>query len=160
MNGIFKKAIIDKIITDNPCKYVDLPTFKQFRKEDNGKTIAERTLSEKTALLRKLDSSYDKRPNYVVQYAVELAMYTGMRVGESAAYKRMKGRYTELKVILTSSKVNLTELDIIKNRFGITAVIREKIPLSHRWRGIMYFRPLENITDANLQKSLYISAKT
>lgn len=33
---------------------------------------------------------------------------------ESAAYKEMKGRYIELKVILTSSGINLTELDIIK----------------------------------------------
>lgn len=33
---------------------------------------------------------------------------------ESAAYKEMKGRYTELKVILTASGINLTELDIIK----------------------------------------------
>ena len=32
----------------------------------------------------------------------------------SAAYKEMKGRYISLKVILTSSGVNLTELDIIK----------------------------------------------
>lgn len=33
---------------------------------------------------------------------------------ESAAYKRMKGRYIELKVILSTSGINLTELDIIK----------------------------------------------
>lgn len=33
---------------------------------------------------------------------------------ESAAYKEMKGRYIELKVILTSSQINITELDIIK----------------------------------------------
>lgn len=33
---------------------------------------------------------------------------------ESAAYKEMKGRYIELKVILTISGVNITELDIIK----------------------------------------------
>ncbi len=33
---------------------------------------------------------------------------------ESAAYKKMKRRYIELKVILTSSGINLTELDIIK----------------------------------------------
>ena len=33
---------------------------------------------------------------------------------ESAAYSKMKRRYIELKVILTSSGVNLTELDIIK----------------------------------------------
>ena len=33
---------------------------------------------------------------------------------ESAAYRKMKRRYIELKVRLTSSGVNLTELDIIK----------------------------------------------
>ena len=33
---------------------------------------------------------------------------------ESAAYKEMKDRYTELKVILTASGINLTELDKIK----------------------------------------------
>ena len=33
---------------------------------------------------------------------------------DSDAYKSMKVRYTELKVILTASGVNLTELDRIK----------------------------------------------
>ena len=33
---------------------------------------------------------------------------------DSAAYKLIKGRYIELKVILTSSGINLTELDYIK----------------------------------------------
>lgn len=33
---------------------------------------------------------------------------------DSAAYKTMKGRYIELKVILTASGINLTELDVIK----------------------------------------------
>ena len=33
---------------------------------------------------------------------------------ESAAYKEMNGRYIELKVILTTSSVNLSELDIVK----------------------------------------------
>ncbi|MCI8634838.1 MAG: hypothetical protein HFJ05_04475 [Eubacterium sp.] len=33
---------------------------------------------------------------------------------ESNAYKRMKRRYIELKVILTASGINLTELDFIK----------------------------------------------
>ena len=33
---------------------------------------------------------------------------------ESIAYKKMKSRYTELKVILTASGINLTELDFIK----------------------------------------------
>ncbi len=33
---------------------------------------------------------------------------------ESAAYKEIKDRYIELKVILTASGINLTELDKIK----------------------------------------------
>lgn len=33
---------------------------------------------------------------------------------ESAAYKEMKDRYIELKVILTASGINLTALDKIK----------------------------------------------
>ena len=33
---------------------------------------------------------------------------------ESSAYKKMKRRYLELKVILTASGINITELDIIK----------------------------------------------
>lgn len=33
---------------------------------------------------------------------------------ETPAYKKMKRRYIELKVILTASGINLTELDIIK----------------------------------------------
>ena len=33
---------------------------------------------------------------------------------ESNAYRKMKRRYIELKVILTASGVNLTELDILK----------------------------------------------
>ena len=33
---------------------------------------------------------------------------------DSEAYKKMKRRYVVLKVILTSSGVNLTEIDIIK----------------------------------------------
>lgn len=32
----------------------------------------------------------------------------------SSAYKKMKRRYIELKVILTASRINLTELDMIK----------------------------------------------
>lgn len=33
---------------------------------------------------------------------------------DSEVYKKMKRRYTALKVILTASDINLTELDIIK----------------------------------------------
>ena len=43
-----------------------------------------------------------------------LQQYMLLSEKDSAAYKSMKIRYIELKVILTASGVNLTELDMIK----------------------------------------------
>lgn len=43
-----------------------------------------------------------------------LQSYMTLADKESSVYKVMKTRYIELKVILTASGVNLTELDIIK----------------------------------------------
>lgn len=43
-----------------------------------------------------------------------LQRYMSLSDKESDAYKAMKERYIELKVILSSSGVNLTELDRIK----------------------------------------------
>ena len=84
MNGVFEKCIIDKIIKENPCKYIDLPIYKKYCKESKDNSVENRTLSrdESKSLLEKLDDSYQKKPNYIVQYALEFSMYTGMRVGE------------------------------------------------------------------------------
>ena len=43
-----------------------------------------------------------------------LQQYMLLSEKDSAAYKSMKIRYIELKVILSASGVNLTELDMIK----------------------------------------------
>ena len=43
-----------------------------------------------------------------------LQSYMVLAEEDSAVYKAMKVRYIELKVILTASGINLTELDIIK----------------------------------------------
>lgn len=43
-----------------------------------------------------------------------LQTYMSLVDKDAEAYKVMKVRYIELKVILTNSGVNLTELDIIK----------------------------------------------
>ena len=42
-----------------------------------------------------------------------LQRYMVLAEKDSDVYKAMKGRYIELKVILTASGINLTELDII-----------------------------------------------
>ncbi len=84
INGVFKKAMRDRIITENPCDYVDLPLFRSKCTPDREKTAEERTLSgdERKALLYKINDSSN-----VASMAVELSLYTGMRVGELAALK-------------------------------------------------------------------------
>lgn len=55
--------------------------------------------------------------NEMLQLNVEefsrLQSYMVLAEKDSAVYKAMKVRYIELKVILTSTGVNLTQLDII-----------------------------------------------
>lgn len=49
-----------------------------------------------------------------VEEFARLQNYMVLADKDSSVYKAMKGRYIELKVILTASGINLTELDIIK----------------------------------------------
>lgn len=84
MNGVFEKAILDKVITVNPCRYVDLELYKKNCKAQVRKTAAERTVSleEKQIMLTKM-----KKQRSMARYATKLALYTGMRVGELAGLK-------------------------------------------------------------------------
>lgn len=72
---------------------------------------------------RKVNSSVQKAGDYVsekemLKISVEefdrLQDYMQSCDKESEAYKKMKRRYTALKVILTASGINLTEIDYIK----------------------------------------------
>lgn len=91
INGTFKKAIIDRIIPKdaNPCDYIDLPMFRKLCEEDNIKTAEQRILSdnERKVLLEKLHNPKAPNTNIVANFAIELALYTGMRVGELAALR-------------------------------------------------------------------------
>ena len=49
-----------------------------------------------------------------IEEFARLQNYMVLAEKDSSVYKAMKGRYIELKVILTTSGVSLTELDIIK----------------------------------------------
>ena len=91
INGVFKKAIYDTIIPkgENPCDYIDLAMFKRFCCEKDYKTTKQRTLSddERKALLDMLHNPKAKNVNIVANFAIELALYTGMRVGELSGLK-------------------------------------------------------------------------
>lgn len=49
-----------------------------------------------------------------IEEFARLQNYMILAEKDSKVYKAMKGRYIELKVILTASGINITELDIIK----------------------------------------------
>lgn len=88
LNGVFKYARVHKLIADNPCIYVNTKLFSRFY-DRSKKSSKERTLNnqELNLLLQQLRKSHIEKPEYIQSYAVEFAIYTGMRVGEIAALK-------------------------------------------------------------------------
>ena len=86
MNGVFEKAIRDKLIEFNPCKFVDLPIFKSKCYMPPVKTVTERTLNKNDThtLIEKLHNPVAHNTNLMANFAIEMALLTGMRVGELA----------------------------------------------------------------------------
>lgn len=137
MNGVFEKCIIDKIIDKNPCRYIDLPMFKKKCTEPRRKTAQERTLSveEKKILLRKLDQTKIDDPSNVIVYAVELSLYTGMRVGELVALKWEDIDYDANTVTICRSE----KCDRKKKEFYISSTKNDKvriIPLTEEMKDV------------------------
>lgn len=89
-NMVFRKAMMDRIIRrdENPCEYIDAEMLRRFCKEPKQTRNEDRILSkqEVDALLYKLRNP-NERMNRVVNFAIELAIFTGMRVGEIAALR-------------------------------------------------------------------------
>ena len=86
MNGTFEKAVRDKMIEINPCRFVDLPMFKTRCYQPPVKTLSERTLNktDTQALINKLHNPAAHNTNLMANFAIEMALLTGMRVGELA----------------------------------------------------------------------------
>lgn len=86
LTGIFEKSVKDKVIAENPCKYVDLPVMKKFCKEKKQKGTSERIVSDEQMkkFYEQFEYDHKVKPQYIPTYAVELATLTGMRAGELA----------------------------------------------------------------------------
>ena len=86
VEGVFEKAIRDKVITENPMKYIDIPIYRKYCFVPPVKTTAERTLSENDihTLLSRIKHPRAHNINRMCCFAIEMAIYTGMRVGELA----------------------------------------------------------------------------
>lgn len=86
IKGTFDKAIKDRLIEINPCQYIDLPLFKTKCYMPPVKTLTQRTLSEQDThtLIEKLHNPVAHNTNLMANFAIEMALLTGMRVGELA----------------------------------------------------------------------------
>ena len=85
LNNLFEYSIRKKIIFENPCEYVKIKMFQKYCTE-NYKMPEERILSENelVKLWNKLEDDHINKPSLISSYAVQLAILTGLRVGELA----------------------------------------------------------------------------
>lgn len=108
IRGIFEKCVRDRLIPrdSNPCLYIDLPIFRKYCSPDVIHTTRERTLTdvERKALLEKLRNPVAHNNNQVAAFAIEMSLYTGMRVGELAALTWGDILYNESVIAIQSSE--------------------------------------------------------
>lgn len=108
VKGIFDKAIRDRIIEEqfNPCKFVDFEIIKYKCKKTEKKSSMQRVLSdyEMNVLMDKLEKPRAHNYNYIVDRAVELSLYTGMRVGELCGLKWEDIKYEKGYILICRSE--------------------------------------------------------
>lgn len=86
-SGVYDKAVRDKVIPENPFKYLDLPIYRKYCYIPPVKTTTQRTLTENDThiLMDKIRNPRAHNTNRICCFAIEMALYTGMRVGELSA---------------------------------------------------------------------------
>lgn len=86
LKSVFFYARAKHIITEDPMSYLKTKYFFQFASSDE-MNVESRTLSstEMKLLMSKVDESIKSNPSFMPNYAVKLAAYSGMRVGELSA---------------------------------------------------------------------------
>lgn len=131
-NTIFT-ARKNKLTTDNPVEFIKTKDFYKWC-TDRIKSEEESVVSDDDMekLYDRLQQDHSENPNYIPSYAVELAMLTGMRVGELAAlsWDRITDQYI---LIDRSEKSDSTEknfwIDKTKNgkarKFPVTSEIKQ-----------------------------------
>lgn len=88
LNDVFDYAIRKRIIQNNPCDLVDMKNVRPYC-DDSIKPDNERVLSdaEVSGLLQILHQHQAEHPLYMADYAIEICVYGGLRVGEVVALK-------------------------------------------------------------------------
>lgn len=88
IKNVIRYARIEKIITDNPVEFLEPKDFTKHCEEIE-KSDSERyyTDNELAIIIKGLHEYYKENPVYMPPYAIELAIYTGMRVSELSTLK-------------------------------------------------------------------------
>ena len=107
VNGMYKKAIIDRVVNENPCKYVDIEYMLVNCSNERKRRMSQRIFNEDEmkAFVSVLDKHIEKDTDYIQNYGVKLAIYTGMRVGEIAALKWDNVFLDERYIIVCSEEI-------------------------------------------------------
>lgn len=88
IKNVIRFARIEKIITDNPVEFLEQKDFTrhcdEIEKPDKDKFYTDKELA---VILKGLHGYYRENPLYMPPYAIELAIYTGMRVSELSTLK-------------------------------------------------------------------------
>lgn len=87
VKGMFAKAVRDRLIPESPVDYLDIEIYRKYCYLPPVKTTKQRTLSERDTHQLILDIRNPKahNVNMICCFAIEMALNTGMRVGELAA---------------------------------------------------------------------------
>lgn len=88
IRNTIRSALINKEIRENPMQYMEANQFYKYcieRKRSQARTLV--FGQDSIDLSNKFREDYEKEPDYIPTYAVDLASLTGMRVGELSALR-------------------------------------------------------------------------
>ncbi len=133
INEVLESAVANRYINSNPYTLAK-PKLRLIAKQcvlRKPKSEGERTLtpSEIKALVSQLYREYERKPGYISPYAIELALLTGMRIGELSALRWSD--ITDVITVRSSEKAHRPENDSIYYTVEGTKTGRERqIPLT------------------------------
>ena len=83
---VYRQAIVDRVIKPdaNPCSYIIENRFLQYGRSESDREEASRTIDTNTLHIidEAIRKDHERKEDYMPPYACELALLTGMRVGE------------------------------------------------------------------------------
>lgn len=143
INGVFKSAKINKRIKENPCEYIDIRAFSRFYNREQ-KLPKDRVFSDKelNLLLKQIKKDHQRNPSFITPYAIELAVYTGMRVGELSGLRWSNVIFDEKILVISESE----KYDRIKKCYYISSTKTGKtrfFPLTDKL--IVFFKNLKKV---------------